>query len=78
MPVNKKQYRESVGIFKNRNFVFRPRFSNFIGHKCWNSIYLYFKLRYPIFPINLVSFLAFGIVLSPSCSFHLTPTNTAH
>ena len=76
MPVNITQYRGSVGIFSNRNFVFRPKFSNFIGRKCWSSNQLYFKMHYPIFPINLVLFLVFVIVLSPRRSFHITPSNT--
>ena len=76
MPVNITQYRWSVGIFNNRNFVFRPKFSNFGGHNCWSSNQLYFKLHYPIFPMNLVLFLVFVIVLSPRCSFHITLSNT--
>ena len=59
MPVDITQYRGSVGIFNNRNFVFRSKFSNFIGHKCWNSNHLYLKLQYPIFPMNLTLFLVF-------------------
>ena len=50
MPVDITQYRGSVGVFNNRNFVFKSKFSKFIGHKCWNSNHLYFKLHYPIFP----------------------------
>ena len=76
MPVNITQYRGSVGIFNNRNFVFRPKFSNFKGHKCWSSNHLYFKLYYPISPMNLVLFLVFVTVLSPRHSFHVTPSNT--
>ena len=76
MPVNTTQYRGSVGIYNNRNFIFRPKFSNFIGHKCWSSNLLYFKLPYPIFPMNLVLFLVFVIALSPRRSFHVTPRNT--
>ena len=76
MPVDITQYRGSVGIFNNRNFVFRSKSSNFIGHKCWNSNHLYFKLHL-IFPINLVLFLAFVIVLTPRRSFHITPINTS-
>ena len=76
MPVDITQYRGSVGIFNNRNFVFRSKFSYFIGHKCSNSNYLYFKLHYSIFPMNLVLFLVFVIVLSPRHSFHITPINT--
>ena len=30
MPVKLSQYRGSVGIFNNRNFVFRPKFTNFV------------------------------------------------
>ena len=75
MPVDITQYRGSVGIFNNRNFVFRPKFSNFIGHKCWNSNHLYFNISM-IFPMNLVLFLVFVIVFSPRCSFHKTPINT--
>ena len=78
MPVDITQYRGSVGIFNNRTFVIRSKFSNFIGHKCWNSNHLYFKLHYPIFPVNLVLFLVFVIVLSPRRSFHVTPVNTIH
>ena len=76
MPVDITQYRGSVGIFNNRNFVFRSKFSNFIGHKCWNSNHLYFKLQYPIFPMNLTLFLVFVTVLSPMRSLHITPINT--
>ena len=80
MPVDITQYRGSVGIFNNRNFVFRPKFSNFIGHKCWSSNHLYFNHSYlnisMIFPVKLVLFLVFVIVLSPRRSFHITPINT--
>ena len=76
MPVNITQYRGSVRIFNSRNFVFRPKFSNYIGHKCWSSNHLCFKLHYPIFPMNLVFFLVFVIVLSPRRSLHITPSNT--
>ena len=76
MPVNITQYRGSVGIFNNRNFIFRPKFSSFIDHNCWISNHLYFKLHYPIFPMNLVLFLVFVIVLSPRRSFHVTLRNT--
>ena len=79
MPVDITQYRGSVGIFNNRNFVFRPKFSNFIGLKCWSSNHLYFNHLYfnisMIFPMNLVLFLVFVIVLSPRRSFHITPIN---
>ena len=34
MPVNITQYQRSVGLFKNQNFAFRPKFTNFIGRKC--------------------------------------------
>ena len=74
MPVNITQYRGSVGIFNNRNFVFRPKFSNFIGRKCWNYNHLYSNISM-IFPMNLVLFLVFVIVLSPRRSFHITPIN---
>ena len=77
MLVNITQHRGSVGIFHNHNFIFRPKFSNVIGRfKCWSSNHLYFKLHYPTFPINLVLFLVFVIVLSPRRSFHVTPRNT--
>ena len=76
MLVDLTQYRGSVGIFNNRNFVFRPKFSNFLGRKCWSSNNLYFKLYYPIFPMNLILLLVFVIVLSPRRSFHITPINT--
>ena len=75
MPVDITQYRGSVGIFNNRNFVFRPKFSNFIGRKCWNYNHLYSNISM-IFPMNLVLFLVFVIVFSPRCSFHKTPINT--
>ena len=75
MLVNLTQYRGSVGIFNNRNFAFRPKFSNSIDHKYWSSNHLYFKLHYPIFPMNLVLFLVFVIVLSQRRSFHITPSN---
>ena len=78
MPVNITQYRGSVGIFSNRNFAFRPKFTNFIGHTCWSINYLYFKLYLPIFPMNLTLFLVFVIaVLSPRCSFYITSRNTS-
>ena len=64
MPVNITQYWGGAGIFNNLNFVFRAKFSNFIGHKCWSTNHLYFKLHYPIYPMNLVLFLVFVIVLS--------------
>ena len=76
MPVNITQYRGSVGLFNNRNIVFRPKFSNFIGRKCWSSNHLYFKLHYPIFSVNLVLFIVFVIVLSPRRSFHITLSKT--
>ena len=80
MPVDITQYRGSVGIFNNRNFVFRPKFSNFIGHKCWSSNHLYFNHLYfnisMIFLKKLVLFLVFVIVFSPRRSFHITPINT--
>ena len=77
MPVDITQYRGSVGIFNNRNFFFRSKFSNFIGHKCWNSNQLYFKLYYAIFPMNLLLFLVFVIVLSPRISLHIINTGTS-
>ena len=76
MLVNITQYRGSVGILNNRNFVFRPKLSNFIDHKCWSCNHCYFKLHYPIFPMNLALFLVYVIVLSPKHSFHITPSNT--
>ena len=77
IPVNTTQYRGSVGIFNNRNFAFRPKFTNFIGHTCWSTNHMYFKLYLPIFAMNLVLFLAFAIaVLSPRCSFYVTLRNT--
>ena len=77
MPVNITQYRGSVGIFNKRNFVFRPKFTNFIGRKCWSTNHLYLKLHLPIFPMNLALFLVFLIVvLSPRCSFYITSRNT--
>ena len=76
MPVDITHYRGSLGIFNNRNFFFRSKFSNFIGHKCWNSNQLYFKLYYAIFPMHLLLFLVFVIVLSPRISFHITSINT--
>ena len=75
MPVDITQCRGSIGIFNNRNFVFRAKLSNFIGHKCWDSNHLYFKLHCLMFPMNLV-FLVFVIVFSPRLSFHITPINT--
>ena len=65
MPVNITQYRGSVGILNNRNFVFRSKFSNFIGRKNWSTNHLYCKLHYPILPMNVVLSLVFVIVLSP-------------
>ena len=62
-------------MFNNRNFAFRLKFANFIGHICWSTNHMYFKL--PIFPMNLVLFLAFGTaVLSPKCCFDITSRNT--
>ena len=77
MPVNITQYRGSIGIFNNRNFAFRPKFTNFIGHTCRSTNHLYFKLYLPIFPVNLALFLVFVIaVLSPRRSFYITSWNT--
>ena len=77
MPVNRTQYRGSAGLFNNRNFTSRPKSINFIGHTCWSTNYIYFKLYLPIFPMNLVLFLVFGIaVYSPRCSFYLTLRKT--
>ena len=76
MPVDITQYRGSVEIFNNRNFVFWPKFSNFIGLQCWSSNHLYFKTHHSIFPMNLVLFLVFVIVLSPRRSFHISLINT--
>ena len=70
MPVNITKYRGSV------NFVFRPKFSNFIGHKCCSTNHLYFKLHFPICSMNLVLFLVIVIVVSPRCSFYIAPRNT--
>ena len=74
MPVDLNQYRGSVGIFNNRYFVFRPKFSNFIDHKCWNYNHLYFNISITL-AMNLVLFLVLVIVLSPRHSFHITPIN---
>ena len=77
MPVNITQFQVSVGIFNKRNFAFRPKFLNFIGHKCWSTNHLYFELYFTIFPMNLVLFLVFVIaVLSPKFSFYITSRNT--
>ena len=77
IPVNTTQYRGSVGIFNNRNFAFRPKFTNFIGHTCWSTNHMYFKLYLPIFPMNLVLFFVFrSAVLSPKCCFDITSRNT--
>ena len=77
MPVNITQYRGSVGIFNNRNFTFRPKFTNFIGHTCWSTNDMYLKLYLLIFSMNLVLFFVFAIAaLSQSCSFHITSRNT--
>ena len=71
------QYQGSVGIFNNGNYVFRPEFINFIGHNCWSTNQFYFKLHFPIFPMNLVLLLAFVIVvLSTRCSFYITSRNS--
>ena len=59
MPVNITQYRGPVGIFNNRNFVFLPKFTNFIDHKCWNTNHLYLKQHLSIFLINLAFFSRF-------------------
>ena len=59
------------------NFVFKSKFSNFLGHKCWSSNHLYFKLYYPMFPMNLILSLVFVIVLSPRRRFHITPIKTS-
>ena len=77
MPVTLTQYQGSVGIFNNGNYVFRPEFINFIGHNCWSTNQFYFKLHFPIFPMNLVLLLAFVIVvLSTRCSFYITSRNS--
>ena len=77
MPVNITQYQGSVDIFNIRNFVFLPKFTNFIGRKCWSTNHLYVKLNLRIFPMNLVLLLIFVIaVLSPRCSFYITSRNT--
>ena len=80
MLVDITQYRVSERIFNNRNFVFRPKFSNFLGHNRWSSNHLYFSHLYinisMIFPMNLVLSLVFVIVLSPRRNFHITPINT--
>ena len=77
IPVNITQYRGSVGRFNNRNFPFRPKFTNFIGHTCWSTNHLYFKLYPPVFPMNLVFFLDFVIaVLSPRGSFYIASRST--
>ena len=77
MVVNITQYLGSVGIFNNRNFIFRPKFTHFIDHKCWSTNHLYFKLHFSIFTINLVLFLVFVIVVfSPGCSFYIVGRNT--
>ena len=74
MPVDINQYRGSVGTFNNRYFVFRRKFSNVIGHKCWNYNHLYFNISMTLL-MNLVLFLVLVIVLSPTRSFHITPIN---
>ena len=77
MPVTLTQYQGSEGIFNNRNYVFRPEFINFIGHNCWSTNQFYFKLHFPIFPMNLVLLLVFVIVvLSTKCSFYITSRNS--
>ena len=77
MPVNITQYRGLVVIFNNLNFAFRPKFTKFIGHTCWSTNHLHFKLYLQIFSINLALFLVFVIsVLSPRCSFYMTSRNT--
>ena len=77
MSVIVTQYRGSNGIFNNRNFAFRPKFTNFIGNRCWSNFHLNFKLHVLILLINLVFFVVFLIVvLSPRCSFYITLTNT--
>ena len=69
MPVNITQYR---GVFNNCHFVFRRKFRNFIGHKCWSTDHFCFKLYLPIFPMNLVLLLVFVMIdLPPKCSIIL-------
>ena len=78
MPVNITQYRGSVGIFSNRNFGFRAKFTNGIGHKRWSTNHLYFKQYLPIFSLSLTFFFAFVIVvLSTKCSFYISSRNTS-
>ena len=73
MAVNITQYLGSVGIFNKHNFIFRPKFTNFIG----DTNHLYFKLHFSIFPINLVLLLVFVIVVFlPGCSFYIAGRNT--
>ena len=43
-----------AGIINNCNFDFRPKFTNFIGHKCWSNNHIYLKHQLPLFSINLV------------------------
>ena len=77
MLVNMNQYWGSAGMFNNCNFVFRPKFTDPIGHKCLSTNHLYFKLYLPMFPMNLVLLLVFVIVvLWPRCSFYTTSRNT--
>ena len=77
MPLNITQQRVSVWILNNRNFLFRPKLTNFIGLKSWNISHLYFKLHLLLFPMNLVLLLLFVIaVLSPRCIFYITSANT--
>ena len=44
-------------MFNNCNFVFRPKFTDPIGHKCLSTNHLYFKLYLPMFPMNQYCFL---------------------
>ena len=77
MSVKIIHYRGSVAIFNNRNFAFRPKFTNFIKHMCWSTNRSYFRLYLPIVLMNLVLFLVFIIaVLSPRCSFSITSRKT--
>ena len=76
VPQNKMIYSQ-FNLFLTLQFIIGFFFVLvFIDHKYWSSNHLYFKLHYPIFPMNLVLFLVFVIVLSPRHSCHITSINT--
>ena len=52
--VNITQDRGLVGILNNDNLIFRAKFTNSIGHKCWTTSHLYFQQHLPILIIAYI------------------------